>query len=242
MDYSFDIEMEIQDQENGTLVDAIEVFIGFRDNTVEDGDPDLDVDESLVETLSSSSFTTGEFGLPRVNYSIGLAEMLSAVGLQASDIFVTGGDQFTVRFELVLSDGRRFSNDDNSGTITGSYFSSPFLYVPIVVCPPQAPSVGTWTIAMQDSYGDGWNGASIDITIDGEVFNFLVDDAEATDSSETLEVADGAEAISIIFNSGDWDSEITFQITSANGNTILDLGPEPSAGVELLDFCVDLGL
>ena len=59
--------------------------------------------------------------------------MLALTGEQATDLF--GGDQYGLRFEIVLTDGRRFSNDDNSGTITGSYFSSPFLYTPTVVCP-----------------------------------------------------------------------------------------------------------
>lgn len=239
-DYNFEVTIEEQDQQNGDLLASVDVFLGFRDNTVEPGAEDLDKPQILFSTIPASAFSAGEFGLPRATFSASLGEMLSALGLQESDIFQTGGDQFEIRLELVLTDGRKFSNDDNSGTITGSFFSSPFLYTPVVVCPPQAPTPGTWEIEMQDSFGDGWNGASLDITVDGEVNNFLIDDGFT--ASETLEVADGASAISIVFNSGDWDSEITFQIRSANGSTILDLGPEPPAGVELLDFCVDLGL
>lgn len=129
---NFTVDLEVQDQENGTLVQEVEVYIGFSDNTDEIG-PGTDVAETLVETISSSTFTIGEFGLPRFSYSITLPELLSIVGRNESDI--TGGDQFPVRFELVLTDGRRYSNGDNSGTITGSYFSSPFLYTPTVICP-----------------------------------------------------------------------------------------------------------
>jgi hypothetical protein len=94
---------------------------------------------------------------------------------------------------------------------------------------------------MQDSYGDGWNGASIDITVDGVTTNFLI--ADGFSASGTLEVAADASSIGITFNSGDWDSEITYQIISANGNTIIDTGPDPTAGVELLDYCnLNLGL
>ena len=239
--YMFELMVEEQDQQGGDLLGSVEVFVGFLDNTVEAGAEDLDRAESLFATIPASDFTIGEFGLPRGTFSASLSELLSFVGLTEADIFVTGGDQFTIRLELVLTDGRRFSNDDNSGTITGSYFSSPFFYLPVVVCPPQAPTPGTWMIEMQDSYGDGWNGASLDITVDGETTSFLIADGFA--ASETLEVADGASSLGITFNSGDWDSEITFQVISANGNTILDLGPEPSAGVELLDYCdLNLGL
>ncbi|GMN07587.1 hypothetical protein MTsPCn5_29760 [Croceitalea sp. MTPC5] len=142
-DGNFSVDLEVQDIENGTLVQDVEVYIGFRDNTDEFG-PGTDVDEALVETISSSTFTIGEFGLPRFSYTVTLPELLSIVGRNESDI--TGGDQFTVRFELVLVDGRRFSFADNSGTLTGSFFSSPFLYTPTVVCPiPEGAFTGTYT-------------------------------------------------------------------------------------------------
>ena len=135
-DARFAVELEEQDQQNGDLLSSVEVFVGFNDNTVPDGGTDLDVAESLFATITAGEFTTGEFGLPRTTVDIPLTEMLSFTGVQESDLF--GGDNFSIRFELVLTDGRRFSNDDNSGTITGSYFSSPFLYTPTVVCPVDA--------------------------------------------------------------------------------------------------------
>lgn len=131
----FSVELEIQDQENGALVDQVEVYVGFRDNTESIG-PGTDVDEALYGTVASSEFTNGPFGLPRFSYSIALSDMLAFVNRTDADI--TGGDQFTVRFELVLSDGRRYSFADNTGTLTGSFFSSPFLYTPTVICPVAA--------------------------------------------------------------------------------------------------------
>lgn len=157
---NFTVELEIQDQENGDLVASVEVFAGFLDRTAAVG-PGTDVPEALVATVTRSDFTTGEFGLPRFTYSITLPELLSFVGRAESDI--TGGDQFPIRFELVLTDGRRFSNDDNSGTITGSYFSSPFLYSPTVICPvPEDFFTGTYEIIQQSGsapfgIGDGFS-------------------------------------------------------------------------------------
>ena len=144
-DAGFAVEIEEQDQQNGDLLSSVEVFVGFNDNTVPDGGTDLDVAESLFSTIPASEFTTGEFGLPRTTIDIPLSEMLSFTGVSEADLF--GGDNFAIRLELVLTDGRRFSNDDNSGTITGSYFSSPFLYTPTVVCPVGADQfVGTYVI------------------------------------------------------------------------------------------------
>ncbi len=144
-DAGFSAVLEVQDQENGQLAEFVEVYIGFRDNTVEDGEADGDVPEALFETVNSSEFETGEFGLPRFLYEVSLAEMLTFTGVNEADLL--GGDQFEIRFELVLSTGQRFSFDDNTGTLTGSFFSSPFLYTPTVVCPVgEELFVGTYTI------------------------------------------------------------------------------------------------
>lgn len=142
----FAAELEVQDQEDGALLESLDVYVGFRDNTVPDGGTDLDVAEALFSNIPSSSFSIGEFGFPRTTVEIGLDEMLAFTGVTEADLF--GGDQFTVRFELNLTDGRSFSNDDNSGTLTGSFFASPFLYTPTVVCPVGAEQfVGTYVIS-----------------------------------------------------------------------------------------------
>lgn len=165
-DARFAVELEEQDQQNGDLLASVEVYLGFNDNTVPDGGTDLDVAESLFSTIPSSDFTPGEFGLPRTTVEIPLTEMLSFTGVQESDLF--GGDSFSVRFELVLTDGRRFSNDDNSGTITGSYFSSPFLYTPTVVCPVNDDQfVGMYMIEQQNSgnFGAVWGDVVVELSI-----------------------------------------------------------------------------
>lgn len=156
---NFSVDLEVQDQENGTLVENVEVYVGFRDNTANVG-PGTDVAEALITTISNSTFVIGEFGLPRFSYSITLPELLTFVGRSESDI--TGGDQFTVRFELVLNDGRRYSFADNSGTLTGSFFSSPFLYTPLVICPvPEDYLTGDYSITQTSGsapfgIGDGF--------------------------------------------------------------------------------------
>ncbi|NDV16452.1 hypothetical protein GO009_10480 [Muricauda sp. TY007] len=234
-DSYFAVELEMQDEEDGALVESLDVYVSFKDNTIEEGETDFSAAEVQVGTVSSSEFTIGEYGFPRYSYSITLPEMLSALSLSESN--VDGGDVFSIRFAANLVDGRTFSNGQNTDTSTGSFFASPFQYNATVVCPPTPPTSGEWTIDMQDSYGDGWNGASVLITIDGEATNYLIEDGAA--ASESFNVPDGTEVISIEFVSGDWDSEITFQVTSANGNVILDLGPSPTAEIELLNYCLD---
>ncbi len=233
---SFGIIIQEQDQEGGALLSAVEVYVGYDDNT--DGATDSSKAEVLFETLPASAFATDELGLPRYDFSVTAAAMQAAIGL--TDAEIAGGDAFTVRFELILTDGRKFSVANNSGTITGSFFSSPFLYNVFVVCPPIAPTPGTWTIVQNDSYGDSWNGASIDVTLDGETTSYAHPDGSTT----TFEfvVPDGTAEIQIVYVSGDWDGENTYTVTSANGLVVLADGPTPLAGTALFDFCLPLDL
>lgn len=229
----FSVILEQQDQENGDQLASVEVFVGFRDNT--EGGTDNDRDEVLIETIPSSAFSTGEFGLPRTAYSISADQIQTTLGLTGDQIF--GGDQFTIRFELVLTDGRRFSFADNSGTLTGFFFNSPFLYTANIVCAPSVPTSGDWIFDLQDAFGDGFNGATITVTIDSA--ETLVELPSGSEGQVIVNVPDGTEVISIVFNSGSFDEEITFQVTSANGNVVVDVGPEPPVGAELLDYCPD---
>jgi hypothetical protein len=241
-DGGFSVVLEVQDQEQGSLVSAIEVYVGFRDNTV--GSVDNDREEVLAETIPASEFATkGPFGLPRLEYTMDAETLLAAVGLANDQVF--GGDQFTIRFELVLADGRRFSFADNTGTLTGSFFSSPFLYIANLVCAPSEPTVGTWTVNAVDTFGDGWNGGQLNIFLDDNdpIILTNIDDgtrpfAESVQQF-TFEVPVGTETISIIYSPGAFDEEVLFTVTSANGNVVVDVGPNPTYETELLDFCPD---
>jgi len=229
---SFSVIVEEQDQPNdGGDFDFMEVYVGFNDNTGGENSRD----EVLDETIPATDFTIGEFGFPRFEYDITGDELLTALGLSGDQI--EGGDSFSIRFELVLSDGRRYSFADNTNTLTGSFFSSPFLYTANVVCAPSAPTAGDWTFDLADSFGDGWNGASLTVDIDGEATDVTLDDGSAV--TVTVNVPDGSEVISIVFNSGSFDEEVSFTVTSANGNVVIDQGPNPPVDTELLDYCPD---
>lgn len=262
-DSFFGVEVEYQDQQDGDLLSALEVYVSFTDNTIAMGGSDKSKAETLAATIAASEFTIGEFGLPRTSYEITLPEMLSALALPDAD--VDGGDVFGIRFEIVMTDGRRFSNDDNSGTITGSYFSSPFLYNATVVCPPKPPAAGDWTIDMQDSYGDGWQtetsggGAGLQLILeDGTILEaglcspygsaagtFLEEGAGTgcvpasySAGTGTITVPAGA-GISEWYWPGDFWGEISFQIYTPSGNLVADIPSGTAAGPIAINFCVD---
>ena len=85
-----------------------------------------------------------------------------------------------------------------------------------------------YIVDMQDSYGDGWNGASIDMSINGVVmtsFTVTAADGSAATGSYSTYTGDNVE---FYFNSGTWDTEITFQITAPDGSSVGSYGPYPT--------------
>lgn len=231
----FAVDLEYQDTADGTLLSNLEVFLSFADNT--DDSVDNSRGEILLETIPASSFTGGTRGFPVLSYSVSGEEMLTALGMTVDQLGI-GGDQFIVRFELVLTDGRRFSAAQNSGTITGSFFNSPFTNGVTVVCGPTVPTAGTWLIVTNDSYGDSWNDAFLTVLLDGST-ELIFEHVEGPNTQMfEFEVPAGTSVISIVYSPGSFDGENSFTVTSANGNEVINEVPSPRSGVELLDYCL----
>lgn len=75
-----------------------------------------------------------------------------------------------------------------------------------------------YTLNMIDSYGDGWNGASIDVeenssNIGNHTFT------TGYNSSSTITISNGA-SVDLIFNSGTFDSEVSWNIVDPFGNVV----------------------
>lgn len=158
----FDVDIEEQDPEDGALLDNVEVYLQFKGNEV------------LLKTITASAFTPGPYGLPRTNISVTLQEAVTALGLSASDY--TGGDALPVRLQLNLTDGRSFTDSDASGSLQGSYFSSPYKYNTVIKCIPTSAVPGIYTFEMTDDYGDGWNGGYFKVTVDGTEYKVGIPD------------------------------------------------------------------
>ncbi len=247
---TFAVSFEVEDHEQGALLDNVDVYTTFKSNA----DPSLSVSEVLVRTIPASAFTPNTAGLPSINFVATLGELATAAGLSPGDY--TGGDSFNIRFVLKLTDGRTFSSNNLNSTVSGgSFFRSPFNYNVPLVCPPIPPTPGTWTINMQDSYGDGWQttngdaGDPITITLnDGTVFRvglcspYLASDFDCTpgvsSGSTTIEIPVGTTSAEWTFP-GDFFGEISFQIVTPNGNVAADISANAPAGPIAIDFCVD---
>ncbi|MDG2194454.1 MAG: hypothetical protein P8K77_06330 [Polaribacter sp.] len=237
---TFEIVVEEQDEENGKLLSKVNVYIKYSDNTP--GGADNSKSDVLASSIPASAFTTSANGLPSTTVKVTFSEALAALGLTPGQY--AGGDVVTFRLEVVLTDGRTFSAADTSGSLQGSYFSSPYAYNAGILCIPTSPITGDYVINMQDSYGDGWQGSKVVCTIDGVANEAFLADYWSTGlgpfltGTQTITIPAGASTVEWSFSAGDWPSEVTFQIIGPNsGNIIGDFGPSPAAGPIALNLC-----
>lgn len=238
------------DGQDASMLSSVDATITFIDNDDADG-----VQQSFgpiaLGSISKSEFTTSSFGLPEASFSYTLAEALAAGGLTASEI--TGGDRFILGFTVTLTDGRTFGPGSANGNVAaiGGFYSSPYAYTSLVVCPPQP---GVWTIEMVDTYGDGWQtatgGGGPGITFalnDGTVFEVSLCSAygprpgctdDYNSGTATVTIPVGTSSMVATFP-GDYYGEIEFRITSPTGNVLADYATGSAAGPIDLDFCND---
>ncbi len=242
---TWDITVETQDEEKGDLLESMMVYVSYTDN--KDDGADNNRAETVLATIPASSFTTSANGLPTTQIEYTFGEVLSALGLTAGQY--NGGDDVNFRLELHLTDGRTFSAADGSGSLQGSYFQSPYTYRAGILCVPDMPFPGDYIIDMQDSYGDGWQGSKITVTIDGTPTDYKLPDLWSdglgggvgdpiyVSGSATATVPPGTATLTFAWTSGDFPGECTAQIYTPSGATGADIGPSPSAGEFALFLC-----
>ena len=231
---AFSIIVEEQDEEYGALLSEVDVYVSGGQAS----------GEALAQTIPASAFTIGDKGLPVTEISVTLGEALTALGL-GSNYGV--GDVFGIRLSLKLTDGREFSASSSSGSLQGSYFSSPFFYTSPILCTPKP---GDYVVDMQDSYGDGWQGDGIKVTFDGGprsgevVYIDMLSSYSGgppccgwSDSTETLNVPEGTEGFAWEYTGDSYPGEVTFQIYAPDGSLLLSAA-NPAPGTLTILNCL----
>jgi hypothetical protein len=240
----FTATIEEHDTEQGALMQNVEVYVALNGGT-----------EALLSTILPGSFTTGPKGLPRTDISVSLADAVSALGISSSQY--TGGDAINIRLKLNLTDGRSFSSENVTGSMTGSYFKSPYAYSMVIKCIPLAAVPGIYTFTLADSYGDGWQGSRIAVTVDGTTTYYGIPSPYGSDADRnaalepytgndssgkaTLTIPASASSMSFAWESGDWPSECSYSIgyTALDGSNAQTAFSESSVsvGTKILSIC-----
>ena len=128
------LRLEAQDEAQGELLREVRFYASFVDNTAGNT---INPAEVLLQTIPASEWEGDVWGLPRTTFSTSLGEVATALGgLVFGDY--NCGDEFNIRLEVELIDGRVWTNTDLAGTVAGgSFFSSPLNYrIPLIVLLP----------------------------------------------------------------------------------------------------------
>jgi hypothetical protein len=240
----FSVSVEAHDRQDGGLMQQVEVFVDLNGNF-----------KTLHKTLLPADFATGPTGLPRYDLAVSLGDALATMNKTSADY--TGGDFININLKLTLTDGRTFEAKDAASSLTGSYFKSPYIYPLQIKCIPPGAVPGVYTVNMRDSYGDGWNGGYVKVTVDGVVTTIgmpdaygdypVIDaghlDAIGNDSAAYTDftIAAGAVDMSWEWVGGAYVDEVSFDITVDVGDGVIQsaFGPasNPDDGVKVLSVC-----
>jgi len=82
-------------------------------------------------------------------------------------------------------------------------------------------------LAMQDSYGDGWNGGTLQVRINGTLIGTFA--ATGSGSQNVFEACNG-DVIQLNYGSGAWEEENSYQLYGPAGNVLFAAGPNPPTG------------
>jgi len=87
----------------------------------------------------------------------------------------------------------------------------------------------TYSISLFDSYGDGWDGAEMDVLVNDVV---VLEDITVADSQDdfTFDVSMG-DIVSTVYRSGSYEWEHSYTIYDQDDNEVISAGPSPGPGV-----------
>ncbi|PRX53692.1 hypothetical protein [Flagellimonas meridianipacifica] len=140
----YTLVLEEQDEEEGALLESVEIFVNFDDRSFEEaGDADdMTTSEVPLRTLQASDFSTGDRGLPQITVTFTSDELVSTTGID--ETMIIGKDRFEFRLVLNLTNGETFTNTDVGGPVSGgAFFSAPFEYFPVIECSITESLAGT---------------------------------------------------------------------------------------------------
>ena len=123
----------------------------------------------------------------------------------------TGSWPSEISWTIDDGEGTQISSGNTSNTNGGTAF-----------CPTETSSGPscTHTFNMADSYGDGWNGATVNIIVNGVIALEGATITGGSSGSETFEAATGDTIELDWTNTGSWPSEISWTITDGGGTQI----------------------
>jgi hypothetical protein len=188
---------------------------GFIDLTMTGGTP------TYTFNWSNSATTEDIAGLAAGNYSCVITDNAGCI-INYSTTITNGSGSITT--SSVVQDAM-CGNDNGSIEVTVTGGISPFTYTwngatPSTCC--------DYSLELEDLFGDGWNGGSLEIFINGtSAGNYA---AAGNGNTETIAVCDG-DIIELDYSAGAWEEENIYTLFDAQGNSLFTDGPNPAIGL-----------
>ncbi len=220
------VSLSIDDGDDGNLLQTLNIYREFIDRSIGDDGIDLSEPEALFETYTISDLTLDD-GARTLDLTYPLT-MLFGGSLTFDDIGVN--DEFNLRYEIVTTDGRIITTNAADTEYYDQVIASA-----CVQLNADAPFPGEYTIKYFDSYGDGWNGASLTVDIDGVATTYTLVAGE--NGEDTFTVPEGTTSLTVTYAAGAWESEVSYVILDPNGNSAAADGPNPAVGVVEILVC-----
>lgn len=89
----------------------------------------------------------------------------------------------------------------------------------------------TYTLEMFDSFGDGWNGATLIVNLGGQNTVYTVNPTDNGGFSRTVNlIVNNGQTLTLTFTPGVFDDEITYALRDSDGNILFSDGPDPEIG------------
>ena len=92
-----------------------------------------------------------------------------------------------------------------------------------------------YTISMHDSYGDGWNGAHLQVLVNSNSVG--VYSAQLYGSFAIFQACTG-DTIELVYTPGDYENENSYEVFNQNWNLLFNDGPVPLLG-QIFDTVAD---
>ena len=153
-------------------------------------------------SASGDLFTLQASELPS-SQSITLTQLSNAVGIPVGDM--NGGDviviSYTYRIDADNSGDIRELGTPSADYCGGFTDEGEFCNMRVeIVCALQTevidPFPGDYTLEMSDSFGDGWNGATLEVDLDGVVTPYFIADGGSASANVTVSAGTGSMTIS----------------------------------------------
>lgn len=90
-----------------------------------------------------------------------------------------------------------------------------------------------YTLYLYDSFGDGWNGASLTFESGGITNTYTISSGSSATYTFT---ANSNSVVNISYTSGSWESEVSYVLEDEFGNVIYENGPFPPVGQNIFSF------